>query len=551
MQFLYILLIICPLISYTEARIDIRTRIKRKLQSVEFYNASAISFLVEYGLSYHLFDQFYRNNKNSSGRIVQMIIQDGPIIRQKEKITDRYQVLDYSKFKTWDDTTAKVRSEYAALTFDYVPRPSNEEIALYNNRYRYGPQIDDRFMWIGFDRDPWTESSPKELARVYFVGVHTELSASFTYSCKFTSPSIAHSDVIIERGIHDVLDQPTANSVISCEVPWSVVLALTSNMTTITLDLIRSPLDAPLGIKKTVQQRLLWDITITRQHPLDRRNYQHSVQTMVEVLDDLMVAEWVVYNILLGFEHFYIYYNTKSTNLAVEHSLLRPFLDANLITLIYFPYLHTHYMHVQHAALNAFLRGFGRRTQWVAYWDVDEFFLPGSAHVPYLQQPPQPYVEPVVPMITRKLGSWNEPAIMFDTLEMDCLVNSTNFYAGGDNLNLVPGAVAGPVTAREAVTTHCLRTGFLFREMQVGHGKMLVCPSRVSYIASPHRFNHYYTRWTSENDGLIRHFNRFRNTHGLIQAGQFSADDISSDSSLRNFTIASLRELLGVSFRAY
>ena len=118
-------------------------------------------------------------------------------------------------------------------------------------------------MWIGFDRDPWTESSPKELARVYFVGVHTELSASFTYSCKFTSPSIAHSDVIIERGIHDVLDQPTANSVISCEVPWSVVLALTSNMTTITLDLIRSPLDAPLGIKNTAQQRMLWDVTIT------------------------------------------------------------------------------------------------------------------------------------------------------------------------------------------------------------------------------------------------------------------------------------------------
>lgn len=96
---MYILLIICPLISYTEARIDIRTRIKRKLQSVGFYNASAISFLVEYGLSYHLFDQFFKNSKKSSGRIVQMLIQDGPIIRQKEKIADRYQVLDIVNLK--------------------------------------------------------------------------------------------------------------------------------------------------------------------------------------------------------------------------------------------------------------------------------------------------------------------------------------------------------------------------------------------------------------------------------------------------------------------
>jgi len=49
------------------------------------------------------------------------------------------------------------------------------------------------------------------------------------------------------------------------------------------------------------------------------------------------------YNILLGVEHFYVYYNAHSVlhDPKLEQSQLKSFLAANPITLVYFPFLHT------------------------------------------------------------------------------------------------------------------------------------------------------------------------------------------------------------------
>lgn len=349
-----------------------------------------------------------------------------------------------------------------------------------------------------------------------------------------------------------MLGHATLNSIIRCPVPWSLVTSIGDrdpDTVQVTLDLVRTPRNGKES------EFLLKEITIPRMHSLHRRRYKHVAQTMVEVLDDVMVVEWLVYNIMLGMEHFYVYYNAKATDLHVEKSLLKPFLDANIITLIYYPYLHTvHFNAVQHAALNAFLRTYGRYTEWVGFWDIDEFFLPAKTYLPYMQSPPRAYDKPILPALTKRLAGGTEPGIMFDTLDMDCAEGSNNFYQGGDNLQMPPSStpvgvknVTSLTISREAVSTHCLRTGFYFHELSHGHGKMLLRTSQINYVMSPHRLNHYYIVWTDGNSGgLIRHFNRFRNTAGRIGAGMFSKAQIGSDTSLQDFTFISLRSMLGI-----
>lgn len=522
------------------------------------YNSSALDFLLEYGEHYRLFDQFFSTNSSQIKQNITLAAVHG-ITTKKVNIAKQYKTLDYGTFKSWELVTAKVKTEYKSLEFEYKPKAINQEIMEYNNRFRWGPQIDDRFMTITFDRDPWTESTSTALAYVYFVGVNTDLVDGVDYICSFNAPLSVTSPVEITRHIPDVLSRPTQNSIIRCAVPWALVKSIGNrdpDTVVVTLDLVKVPRD------NKEANFLLEDIHIPRMHALHRRQYKHVAHTMVEVLDDVMVVEWLVYNIMLGMEHFYVYYNAKATDLLIETSLLKPFLDANIITLVYFPYLHTvHFMAVQHAALNAFLRSYGRYTEWVGFWDVDEFFMPAKTFLPYKQHVPQVYNKPVLPILTRRLAGGTEPGIMFDTLDMDCAEGSENFYQGGDNLKMPaetkslvgsPAAQSGNnvtslTISREAVSTHCLRTGFYFHELSHGHGKMLLRTSQISYVMSPHRLNHYYIVWTDGNSGgLIRHFNRFRNTAGYISTGAFSKAQIGSDDTLETFTFTSLRDILGI-----
>ena len=97
---------------------------------------------------------------------------------------------------------------------------------------------------------------------------------------------------------------------------------------------------------------LLSNIRVPRLHYLDRRYFNITVTSMVDKIDSRNLIEWLVYHILLGVEHFYLFDNRKvyiqrnRTNQPhdvernlVMNSLLRPFLDANLVTLVYFPFV--------------------------------------------------------------------------------------------------------------------------------------------------------------------------------------------------------------------
>lgn len=107
-----------------------------------------------------------------------------------------------------------------------------------------------------------------------------------------------------------------------------------------------------LNISDRDGKLLLSNIRVPRLHYLDRRHFNVTVTSMVDKIDSRYLIEWLIYHILLGVEHFYLFDNRKlyiQRNITsrphdlernlVMNSLLRPFLDANLVTLVYFPFV--------------------------------------------------------------------------------------------------------------------------------------------------------------------------------------------------------------------
>ena len=496
---------------------DLRGLQDRSLaQEKEYYQGTALNFLIKYGVNYHLFDLFLSSKIVSKPMVTQdPAFHNGTSLHKT--ISDEFRTRSLKNAKYYGVATAQVQLELTLVNFTYTNKPASDEMALYNNKFRYGPGIDQRFMTIVFDRDPVLETTQNALAYIYFVGVNTELSESYNYLCNFTAFNV-QSNLEITRRLRNVVNQETPNSLIRCAVPWSVSSAMNKDATEVVLELVR------ITATPVPADKLLRDIHVPRLHSLDRRTYKYSVQTMLEDLEDPMVVEWMVYNILLGVEHFYFYYNAKSPEMDLEHSILKPFLDANLLTIVYFPFLHTvHFNNVQHAALNAFLRQFSRYTEFVGFWDIDEFFLPTQTRQPHLNN--LPYTAPVLDGVVMPLASDpNIPGIIFNTLDMDC------------------DAESAKDAIHQGVTTHCQRTGFLFEEYLHSHGKMIVRPVRIPYVMSPHRLNLRFMQWTDDwQGGMFRHFNQFRYTRQAM-----SADKIGFDDGLRNFTLTSLRNLVGV-----
>lgn len=77
------------------------------------------------------------------------------------------------------------------------------------------------------------------------------------------------------------------------------------------------------------------------------------------------IAEWIEYHGLVGIEHFYIYDNGSTDDLA---EVLRPYLLDGRATLIAWPDFPG-----QISAYNHALKIFGRDSEWMALLDIDEF----------------------------------------------------------------------------------------------------------------------------------------------------------------------------------
>jgi hypothetical protein len=583
----------------------LRRKLTHSGKKEHFYTDTALNFLKNYGLHYHLFDIFFNPNdtmiqvpvvkpKHSFG--ISDVVKPEQSSSEKDDpnapktdISEHYLTKDYDSYGNWSTASATVKSEYASLVYKYNPFVADQWILDYNNRFRYGPEINERFFTVGFNYDIWQWHNKdsgfyhnlfdgeKNPYYVYFIGFDTAFSSAtdgknyycnFTYPVSYDNPNLDMKHLLtpveIIDGIKNVIGQPTLSNVIKCQVPIPVLTSMKSSSSSDTaafkeevhLDFMKILSNPSEQDGTKAYDILLKDVTIPRLHEVDRRKFTYTIETILENLEDVIIVEWLIYNILLGVEHFYLFHNIKTTNYSLKNSVLRPFLDANIITLFYCPFLHSKdYGNIQQAAFNIHLNHYGYLNSWTLYIDVDEFFLPTKEFIP------THYSQPVLSKLIAGLApNGNEPGIMFDSQEMDCSVDSENFYHGGNNLNDKwmeevqhelhkdgDNKQQGPsIKRRFAVTTHCLRAGFQFEEWRHGHGKMLLKPSKLLYLNSPHRLNERGVVRSDGDGGLIRHFDRFRYTEEMIKNHQFKVEQIVEDSSLKDFALLSLKSLLGI-----
>lgn len=85
--------------------------------------------------------------------------------------------------------------------------------------------------------------------------------------------------------------------------------------------------------------------------------------------EDLDIIEWILYHLAIGFEHFLIYDNNSAHPLKYQ---LKEFIDHDLVTVIDFPLTQAQQLS---AYMNA-IKNWGIHTQWLAFIDIDEFFVP-------------------------------------------------------------------------------------------------------------------------------------------------------------------------------
>lgn len=98
-----------------------------------------------------------------------------------------------------------------------------------------------------------------------------------------------------------------------------------------------------------------------------RERYDLAICTMIQG-ENSYLPEWVAHHVGLGVEHFFIYDNESPTPLALT---LEPEIKDGRATVI--P------IQGQFRQLDAFNLGllrFGRRMEWMAFMDLDEFLLP-------------------------------------------------------------------------------------------------------------------------------------------------------------------------------
>lgn len=214
-----------------------------------------------------------------------------------------------------------------------MPPHDKAEAVAYNNQFRYGPRPLQRFISIIFGGgDPWI----KPRTRISFLVNHywdtTHEGSIFKemkntkFFCKFLHPAVATTPLTGQQNMFFA----------SCEIPEVVRDALNHSVKAIELDLVSG--------NSTI---LLKNIEVKRLHRMDRRSFNVSVTTMTMGIDNPMLVDWMVYHLALGVQHFYVYDNRRwfpshglNGNITATHPL-KPFLDANLLTLIYHPFLST------------------------------------------------------------------------------------------------------------------------------------------------------------------------------------------------------------------
>jgi len=526
-----------------------------------YYIDTPLNFLRRYGPQHGYYDMFFNYSKiNIAG------------LQQSADVLFNYTIRDYEQDI---NLYRKQRNETEVMYYNYrIMNNSlsmNKQVHLYNDRFRYGPNHNDRFLDVFFQSNPWQADGPP--SSIHFVGFDVNLHGRYkTLYCELLHP-FHHwiTATMNEHGIYrDPLERSTRETKVFCKIPtyYSLMLAKLkeSNLNISSIDNTNSnntsfsPASSSSSSSSSMvtntltfhfhgktlndhKHLLLPSITLYEPHPLDQIAYNVTLSFMVDDLEDKLTLEWVVYHILLGVDHFYLYDNSKKHRPNIMGSQLKPFFDANIITYIFYPAVsEVFWNQVQRVSFNMYLGKYGHLTKWWGMYDIDEFLMPSKTFISHHHH-----------LVTNESGMvkiflqsvWESspvaekvPAIMLDTIEMGCDFANNSYKE--TNLH----------HSRLAVSIFCIRTGKHFNEMMESHGKMFVRTELVDLLISPHRYYDYYTIWgTTHNEGSFRHFDNFKYTlygrHDVVDVvGWAKHQSISHD--LRDFTLYMLENRVGV-----
>jgi len=494
----------------------------------DYFMDSGLDFLRRYGGHYNLFSRFYPNTTTA-------VVQPSVFSRG---IEEDYLTRNYSQFRTWEVSCSRRN-----FTQHFYREDVGPALEATNNKLRFGDNPHDRFLDIFLNEKTGT---------LYLVGTSNEFKDADGYGCSFLSPSVVHVPMVIERGFLDVMKKPVIHVHASCPLPPSIASSIEGD---IRMHFTRG------GSNPAEQQQLISNIVVKRPHSLDRRSFNISLSTMVDTWNEPMLAEWLVYHLLVGVEHFYLFDISRDDEWSVKGSTIEPFLLANIVTIVYFPFVplklddaayrfplsYPHAAHGVHTpSMNIGLHRFGHYTTFLGFQDLDEFFCLSEDLQPKetLWGRRNPMLEGFLSLMA---GDYpKSPGIMFDTLEMGC-DDEENYHHSKS-------------PRRPALTTTCTITGGYFEELKVGHGKYYAKPDiyakDIKYVATPHRIDHYWVTWTKPtHGGLMYHFNRFRysNQHNPVHfvndkpAGGPYAQGRSN--VLRNYTLRALNNVLSLPVR--
>ena len=296
---------------------------------------------------------------------------------------------------------------------------------------------------------------------------HKPYESQSIYYCDFKIfPSAANKLIRISTISVRVTEDPYHIESSACVIPEEVRSNLTESIREVVFDF------SEFNTSSKIRRVLLADVQVRRLHELDRRQFNVSLCTMVSDLNSPLLVEWLVYNIALGVEHFYIFDNRKifppscNSNSAegdqhLSNSAIRPFLDANLITLIYYPFSPSSdfwWIMIQRSTFEVMLSQFGPFNKWIGFVDIDEFFLPSVSFrskriVDILNEMDS---RAGSPSFVLKDPSRESDAAWFNTVEMFCDLN---------------GTIANVTNNRQALTTHCFIEGGRFYQVDIVNGK--------------------------------------------------------------------------------
>jgi hypothetical protein len=80
------------------------------------------------------------------------------------------------------------------------------------------------------------------------------------------------------------------------------------------------------------------------------------------------IEEWLCHHMVVGVQHFFLYDNGSEDDI---YEVLRRYINHGVVTIVSFPM-----RGLQRDAYNHALRFYGGATEWLAYFDIDEFLVP-------------------------------------------------------------------------------------------------------------------------------------------------------------------------------